>query len=359
MVTDPTWAAHHPITAAVNAHVRVNHMSTRYLMPEVSAVVNPPETAEAPAPETLVAFADGTTLTGAEALASFSGTTLTRDAALTSAQSFTAPATPQQTTVDVAQAYSAPAVSSLSERLLSGTLFDGATAPVTFDAAAFTPQPTAPPDQVAQGPRPTQLALEVGSTFTLAGTAFHTLTALQAAHSATALAASAHATAALAQGAAASGNLAKAMALGAQAKAQGAQALSLAESAKAAAGTAAVLSVVSGGIAVVDGVTDIHQGVVTKNQVVELDHVAADALAANADASGQVSEEVKADYDAVHGRLGQMTRQASRDQVAGGLKTVFGGMLIASPATGPAAPIVGAIGAVGYLGTTILHAIFH
>lgn len=335
VITDPVWAVHHPITAAVNAHVRAHNMGRKYLMPEVSAVIAPVEALDPASQEAMRSLAVPDARGAAEAAQTGSATAAT-------------PAAPAGAAFAPGQNAPMQVASPAQDQALQG--------------ASLAAQPLAPTrssDADARAAAQAQIALKAGAVVPLAGTAFHTLSAMESAHAAAALAASARVSAGAARAAAAARNLPEAARLGALAKAQGAEALATAHSAKAAAHTAGVLSMVSGGIAVVDGAISIHQGIVTKNKVVELHHVADGKLAEIASPDGQISQEVQEDYDAVKARLGGLTRQASRQQVAGGAKALFGGLMIASPATGPAAPIVGAVGAVGYLGTSILEAIFH
>lgn len=203
-----------------------------------------------------------------------------------------------------------------------------------------------------------QLGLQGAGVVTTAETTLETVTALHAAGQATALAGQAHALGAAAQQAAAAGNLARAAQLGAQARAAGAQATALGEKAQAAANIARPLSIASGAIAVVDGGIDIHKGVKDGRTINELQHIAnfkADELQQN----GQMTPEAEQDLQNANAQIKDMKHVSNVRKGTGGAKVAFGGMMIASPFTGPAAPIVGGVGAVGYLGTTIFQHVFH
>ncbi|MHB2020466.1 MAG: hypothetical protein ACYCW6_26320 [Candidatus Xenobia bacterium] len=101
-----------------------------------------------------------------------------------------------------------------------------------------------------------------------------------------------------------------------------------------------------------DGGIDIYHGVVSARTVHQLDRVAHQRLA-ELKHQGLATPAARADYQQVERELRTLRHHAVGRDVRGGAKVVFGGMLIASPFTGPAAPIVGGVGAVGYLGTTI------
>ncbi|MHB2015830.1 MAG: hypothetical protein ACYCW6_02675 [Candidatus Xenobia bacterium] len=203
-----------------------------------------------------------------------------------------------------------------------------------------------------------QTGLEVTSGYAMAGTAMETVTALHAASEATALGAQAQALGFAAQQAAAAGNLTQAGALAAQARATGNFAMQVGNQAKAAAGVASGLSIAGGGIAVVDGGIDLGKGFATTSTVKEL-HRVANARMHELKREHEVTPEAQQDYQHVNQQLNELHKLATHRKERGGAKVVFGGMMIASPFTGPAAPIVGGVGAVGYLATSIVPHFFH
>ncbi|MHB2019403.1 MAG: hypothetical protein ACYCW6_20835 [Candidatus Xenobia bacterium] len=214
-------------------------------------------------------------------------------------------------------------------------------------------QPAAGADAQAAAGGDVHTGLEVTAGIPMAGAAINTVTALQAAHAATALAGQAQSLGAAAQAAAMTGHLTQAGALAAQARATGAQAMALGNRAQAAAGLAKGFSIAGGAVAVVDGGVDIYQGVSATNTITELHHVATNRLD-DLSRAGRITPSVQSDYGNVNTELNHMQDHATRQTVGGGAKVVFGGMMIASPFTGPAAPIVGGIGALGYIITSIV-----
>ncbi|HEY4002167.1 MAG TPA: hypothetical protein VGO93_25065 [Candidatus Xenobia bacterium] len=195
-------------------------------------------------------------------------------------------------------------------------------------------------------------ALEVGSVIPLAGTAVETVTAINAGNAALSLAGQAESLAAQAQAAAAAGNLQQAAALGSQAQHDGALASALGSKAQAAANVAKVTSIVGGSIAVVDGGIDIGTGAHEIHQANRLTR-AVDADVHSLADQGQLTPDLAHQADQARHGLHHLKVKGEHRVERGGAKVVFGGMMIASPFTGPAAPIVGGVGAVGYLGTSV------
>ncbi|NDD28074.1 MAG: hypothetical protein EB084_07395, partial [Proteobacteria bacterium] len=189
---------------------------------------------------------------------------------------------------------------------------------------------------------------------------------------ATAIGAQAASLQAAAQAAAAAGHLQEAAALAAQAKAAGAQAMSmgatakgmganamaLGEKAQAAANIAKPAMIASGAIAIVDGGIDIVKGHNTAETATELNRLARAEMQRTIDA-GKDTEGVWDDYVNVHYQLHDMKHDAHFREGVGGAKAVSGGLMVAAPFTGPAAPIVGGVGAVGYLGASIVGHVHH
>lgn len=148
---------------------------------------------------------------------------------------------------------------------------------------------------------------------------------------------------------------AQAMQLGSQAKATGAKAMNLGDKAKGAAHVAKALSIFSGSIAVIDGVIDIGKGVQESNKVEELKNVANgafDELTYDWQAGEYTFNDLAnaaLDLDDVTQQLNEMESRATQREARGGLKTFCGGLLIASPFTGPAAIPLAIAGGLCYL----------
>lgn len=203
-------------------------------------------------------------------------------------------------------------------------------------------------DNVKKG----QTGVEIGAAGALGVSSVNMLKALSLGNKALGLGAKAKELAAAAKAAAAEGNYAKAVALGNQAKATGAKAMKLGERAKNAAHVAKVLTYVSGGIAVVDGGIDLYRGIHDMHTVNKLKDVANSAFA-KAPHTETTQNKMQKDYDSVMQQLDKLAAKGVKRTAVGGAKTAFGTILLIAPATGPAAPIVGTIGSMGYLGTII------
>ena len=221
--------------------------------------------------------------------------------------------------------------------------------------------------------RELQVGSRAGATIGTVGMAGASVVAITGAHSALALGAAARGLGAAAQGmgaaarsagavAAATHNaagLAQAAQMGAQASQMGAQAAQIGGRAaqiggiaRTAAAVAAPLSIVGGALAVLDGGVDVYTGWRSSEGIEALQAVAQHRLA-QLQHAGKADRAVMREYRNVMRVLDKAEEQAEMHEAFGAAKIVFGGMMIAAPFTGPAAPIVGGVGAVGYIGTVI------
>lgn len=190
-----------------------------------------------------------------------------------------------------------------------------------------------------------QRGMRAGALAGTAGMAGATAVALHGAHMATSLGAQAHAVGAAAKAAHSVAGMA-------QATQMGARATQIGHVAKVAAGVAAPLSIVGGALAVFDGGIGIYQRQKTVDNIHDLQQVARHRMH-QLRRQGKVTRAVERDYARVQAQLARAEHHARVHQAFGAAKVVFGGMMIAAPFTGPAAPIVGGVGAVGYVATTV------
>ena len=133
--------------------------------------------------------------------------------------------------------------------------------------------------------------------------------------------------------------------------------MSLGNKAQAAANIARPLTIASGAVAVVDGSIDIYKGATTVQQVNELNRFARNDMQNKINA-GQADNQAFTDYVNVHYRLKDAKDVAHFHEAIGAAKVASGGTMIASPFTGPAAPVVGAVGGVGYLGSSVYGTVY-